>query len=179
MFHFNYNSNYDPKNAARDCLFKIIPVIDHLTRKCKGVYTPDKYVAIDEELVLWKGRLGFKQYISNKRVRFRIKMFSLCKVTGYLGNRKGSRKDGKDTTETLEGQALVKEVEKNGVLVPRLMSGLYGNRYHLYVDNLYTSERLFKYLAENGTVVCGTAMGNSIKAPPSLKAELVHIIYIL
>ena len=69
LLHCNYNSNYDPKNSARDCLFKIIPVIDHVTRKCKGVYTPDKHVAIDEELVLWMSRLGFKQYISTLRQR--------------------------------------------------------------------------------------------------------------
>ena len=34
-----------------------------------------------------KGRLGFKQYIPNKRARFGIKMFSLCEVSGYLWNR--------------------------------------------------------------------------------------------
>ena len=33
-----------------------------------------------------KGRLGFKQYIPNKRARFGIKMFSLCEVSGYLCN---------------------------------------------------------------------------------------------
>ena len=34
-----------------------------------------------------KERLGFKQYISNKRLQFGIKMFSLCEVrSGYLWN---------------------------------------------------------------------------------------------
>ena len=51
------------------------------------------------------------------------------------------------------------------------MSDLYGNGYHLYVDNWYTSERLFKYLSENGTVDCGAATGNRLKVPQSLKEE--------
>ena len=51
------------------------------------------------------------------------------------------------------------------------MTDLYGNGYHLYVDNWYTSERLFKHLSENGTVACGTAIGNRLKVPQSLKEE--------
>ena len=108
FFHFNDSSNYDSKDPCRDRLFKICPVVDYLTRKSKSVYTPGKHVAIDEELLLWKSRLRFKQYIPNKRVRFGIKMFSLCDVICYLWN---SFVDiGKDATETLEEQALVKEL---------------------------------------------------------------------
>ena len=81
FFHFNDNSNYNPHNPNQDRLSKIRPVLDYLMDKFKSVYTPDKHIAIDEELLLWKGRLGFKQYIPNKRARFRIKMFSVCEVS--------------------------------------------------------------------------------------------------
>ena len=77
-----YNAN-DPN---RDRIYKVHPKIEYLVNKFKSVYTPDKEVSIDEELLLWKGRLGFKQYISNKRSCFGIKMFSLCEVSGYLWN---------------------------------------------------------------------------------------------
>ena len=86
FFHFNDNSNYNPQDPNRDCLFKIHRVLDYLMDKFKSVYTPDKHIAIDEELLLWKRRLGFKQYIPNKRACFRIKMFSVCEVSGYLWN---------------------------------------------------------------------------------------------
>ena len=46
------------------------------------MYIPNKHVAIDEKLLFLKGRLGFWQYILNKRTWFEIKMFSLCGVTG-------------------------------------------------------------------------------------------------
>ena len=119
--------------------------------KFNSMYTLDKHIAIDEELLLWKGRLGFKQYIPNKRARFGIKIFSVCEVSVYLWN--SFVYVGKNANETLEEQAFVKELGKSGAVVPKLMSDLYGNGYHLYVDNWYTSERLFKHLSENGTVV--------------------------
>lgn len=74
------------------------------------MYIPNKHVAIDEELLFLKGRLGFWQYILNKRTWFEIKMFSLCGVTGYLCN--SFVYVGKDATETPEKQALVKNLEK-------------------------------------------------------------------
>ena len=61
-------------------LNKIRPVVEDLVNKFKTVYEPEKHVSIDEELLLWKGHLSFKQYAPNKRVRFGIKMFSLCEV---------------------------------------------------------------------------------------------------
>ena len=62
----------------------------------------------------------------------------------------------------------------SGVAVSRLMSDLYSNEHHVYVDNSCTSERLFKHLAENGTVAFDITMGNCIKTSPSLKTELLQ-----
>ena len=74
------------------------------------MYIPNKHVAIDEKLLFLKGRLGFWQYILNKRTWFEIKMFSLRGVTGYLCN--SFVYVGKDATETPAKQALVKNLEK-------------------------------------------------------------------
>ena len=37
---------------------------------------------MDERLVLLKGRLSFKQYISSKKARFGIKWYQLCTQNG-------------------------------------------------------------------------------------------------
>ena len=118
FFHFNDNSNYSPQDPNRDRLFKIHPVLDYLMDKFNSVYTPDKHIAIDEELLLWKGRLGFKQYIPNKRARFGIKMFSVCEVSGYLWN--SFVYVGKNANETLEEQAFVKELGRAVLLFQNL-----------------------------------------------------------
>ena len=79
FIHFNDNSRYDVNNPNRDKLFKIRPVVTYFVTKFQTVYSPDREVSIDEELLLWKGRLGFKQYIPNKRSR-------LWEGSGYLWN---------------------------------------------------------------------------------------------
>ena len=118
FFHFNDNSNYSPQDPNRDRLFKIHPVLDYLMDKFNSVYTPDKHIAIDEELLLWKRRLGFKQYIRNKRARFGIKMFSVCEVSGYLWN--SFVYVGKNANETLAEQAFVKELGRAVLLFQNL-----------------------------------------------------------
>ena len=70
-----------------------------------------------------------------------------------------------------EEQAIVKELGKSGALVLKLMSELYGKGHHLHLDNRYTSERIFAYLEQNGTVASGTAMGNRLKVPNLLKTK--------
>ena len=51
------------------------------------------------------------------------------------------------------------------------MSSLYNQGYHLYKDNWYTSEKLFRHLESEATVACGTPMGHRLKIPESLKEE--------
>ena len=42
---------------------KIQPVWDYCNEKFQSIYTPRKYILIDESLLLWKGRLSWKQSI--------------------------------------------------------------------------------------------------------------------
>ncbi|XP_042878520.1 piggyBac transposable element-derived protein 4-like [Penaeus japonicus] len=66
---------YVKKNEPRA---RIEPFLSLLREKCKVVISPGKHMATNEALVLWKGRLGFCQYIKSKRARFGIKVFVLC-----------------------------------------------------------------------------------------------------
>ena len=55
-----------------------------IKHRCCRVYSPGKCLSTDESLVLFKGRLSFKQYISSKRARFGIKLYQLCTSNGIL-----------------------------------------------------------------------------------------------
>ena len=123
FLHFADNSQYNVNYPDRDRLFKVRPIVDFLVSKFKMVYTPEVNVSIDEELLLWKGRLGFKQYIPNKRSRFGIKMFSLCEVSGYLWN--SFVYLGKEANVPAEEAEYVKQLGKSGAVVPKLMSNIY------------------------------------------------------
>jgi len=73
MLHFvNNNENSSGK------LFKVLPIIRHMQEKFQQFFEPFQKLCIDESLLLWKGRLSFKQYIPSKRHRFDVKLFILC-----------------------------------------------------------------------------------------------------
>ncbi|UYV68901.1 hypothetical protein LAZ67_6001555 [Cordylochernes scorpioides] len=81
VLHFSDNKTQIPGYK----LHKLKPVVDHVKSAYKYAFKPFQDVCIDESLVLFKGRLGFKQYIPSKRKRFGIKLFVLCDVeTKYI-----------------------------------------------------------------------------------------------
>ena len=98
-------------------------------------------------------------------------MFSLCEVSGYLWN--SFVYLGKEANIPADEAEYGKQLGKCGAVVPKLMYDFYGEGYKLYVDNWYTSEKLFRHLEENRTVACGTAMGYRLKAPKSMTARTI------
>jgi len=81
MVHFTDPLSEDPLNSLR----KLDTFMNSLREKFIANYTPTKFVAVDEYLSLWKGRLSFKIYFPNKRERYGVKIYMLCESsTGYL-----------------------------------------------------------------------------------------------
>ena len=78
FLHFADNSQYNPGDPDRDKLYKLRQIITMIKDRCGKVYSPGKNLSMDESLVLFKGRLSFKQYINTKRARFGIKLYQLC-----------------------------------------------------------------------------------------------------
>ena len=82
FFHFNNNSSYNPTDENCDCLHKVQPLIETLRQRCRKVYYPGQNLSVDESLVLFKGRLHFKQFIRTKRACFGIKLYELRTSSG-------------------------------------------------------------------------------------------------
>ena len=61
-------------NPAYDKLFKVRPLLDRLANTFREEYRPSKFVSIDEGMVKYKGRLGFKQYMPVRPVKRGIKV---------------------------------------------------------------------------------------------------------
>lgn len=76
FLHFHDNDAFDVENIDR--LHKVRPLINLLRERFRKVYNPGKELSVDESLVLYKGRLKFKQFIRTKRARFGIKLYELC-----------------------------------------------------------------------------------------------------
>ena len=96
-------------------------------------------------------------------------MFSLCELSGYLW--KSFVYLGKEVIMSNEEQGYIKKLGKGGAVIPKLIADLYEKGYHLYLDNWFTKENLFRHLEENGTAACGTAMGHRLTVPKSMKEK--------
>ena len=166
FIHFCDNENISLKDFK---IAKIKEVFDYVEEKFSMLYTPERDICIDESLMLWKGRLSWKQYIRTKRSRFGIKSFSLCESSsGYVWS--SCLYSGKELTEKLSLKYSDKYhyVATNVVLY--LMKNLLGKGYCLYLDNWYTSVELVRCLTANQTDVIGTLRMNRRGLPKELSS---------
>lgn len=161
MLHFN---NPIQRNT-NSRLEKIELIINHARQKYKSLLTPYRNLCVDESIVPFKGRLSIKQYLPKKRNRFGIKLFVLCDVTTgiiidfivYCGA----------TSEITDPANL----GVGGAVVVTLIKDFFESYRHLYVDNWFTSPKLFKYLYENKIYACGTVRP-SRTGMPSMSQKL-------
>src|SRR5687768_7856401 len=81
--HFANNK----QQPANNWMYKVQNILDNLLRKFEKYLNPHQNLCVDKSLLLFKGRLKFKQYVPSKRSRFGIKTFVLCDCsTGYILN---------------------------------------------------------------------------------------------
>lgn len=173
FLHFADNSTSpDPTNPDRDRLYKIRSIIDHLFEKFQTVYDVSQKVSVDESLLLWKGRLLFRQYLPLKRSRYGIKLYKLCEsTTGYTY--RFQVYVGKDTSFELPVGVPAPAVTLSATekIVWFLMLPLLNKGHHLYCDNFYTSVSLFENLLQNQTAACGTVRCNRKDMPKALVSK--------
>ncbi|GFR15296.1 DDE_Tnp_1_7 domain-containing protein [Trichonephila clavata] len=65
----------DNKGSPEGCenrLYKVMPVLESITKKFKELYIPNKEISIDEGMMAWKGRLIFKIYMPDKLDKYGI-----------------------------------------------------------------------------------------------------------
>jgi len=133
-FHFSQNPTDQSENIPTDRLFKIRPLINYFNTKMNNIYYPSKELSLDESIVLWRGRLIFRQYIQNKCHKYGVKLYmhtepnsliiKFAVYTGILDDQGG------------KGHA--------ANIVLHLVSEKLNNGHSIYMDNFYNSI----YLAE-------------------------------
>ncbi|KAM7306084.1 piggyBac transposable element-derived protein 4-like [Ixodes scapularis] len=131
---------------ARQKLRKIWPVLSLMKERFKASYMPEENISIDESLMLYKGRLSWKQFLPLKRSRFGVKFYVLCEAaSGYIWD--VVIYTGKGTDVDDQASAMGTKV------VMRLMEPLLDQGYCLTVDNFYTSPELVEKLLSRKTDV--------------------------
>ncbi|XP_018564371.1 piggyBac transposable element-derived protein 4-like [Anoplophora glabripennis] len=145
--HFNNN---DGLLESDDRLYRIRPLLDMINARFMTVMTPGRDVVIDESMVPWRGRLGMRQYIKNKRHKYGVKLYKLCTVTGFTYNVRVYC--GKEDS--------IGNKDHSHKVVLKLMSGLLDSGRTLYADNFYSGIPLVKELLDRQSLYCGTLRKN-------------------
>lgn len=144
MLHFNNN-----EEITDDRLHKLGPLINKLRKNFQQQMIPSEYVCIDETLVPFRGRLRYRQYISNKRHKFGIKLFKLCLKEGYTYD-----------FQVYCGKSSQTNVGLPSKVVLDLMDNLLDKGRTLCADNYYTSVTLANELLKRKTHLIGTLRSN-------------------
>ena len=162
FLHFSDNDMCDVSDPDRDRLHKIRPFLDMLKANCASVFSPGTDLCVDESLVLFKGRVAFKQYIRTKRARFGIKLFELCTSSGILLDFLVYHGKMRDELVDVPGFLFSEKVPVT------LMSRYLDKGHRLFLDNYYTSPVLAQYLLDHGTKLVGTVRATRRNFPAEL-----------
>ncbi|KAL7637887.1 UNVERIFIED_CONTAM: hypothetical protein RMT77_011499 [Armadillidium vulgare] len=151
----------DFSNEAERRLRKLNPLLRMLDEAIEKKYYPSQNLSLDESLLLWKGRLIFRQYIKSKRSRFGIKIFKLVDSNGVTVKTKiyTGKMEEKD------------EFSKTETIVVNMMQDFLEKCHHLYTDNFYTTPKLYQYLKDHKTSATGTVRNNRKGMPKDFKTE--------
>lgn len=84
FLHLKNNATFDPMTHPHPHINKIYEVSSNLW-KISSHLCSWKKLAVDESLIPYKVRLGYKQHISMKRARFGVNLFKKCEsLSGYI-----------------------------------------------------------------------------------------------
>ncbi|GBN07079.1 PiggyBac transposable element-derived protein 4 [Araneus ventricosus] len=168
-FHFVNNENFDPSTHPCTKLWKIYDVIEHIRKKFCEIVSPEEQLTVDESLMLYKGRLSWKQYIPLKRSRFGIKFFMLCEAfSGYICD---------FLLYTGKGISLLPEYSsypQSTAVVLHLLHRFLNRGFCVTVDNYYMSPSLADILVQKKTDIYGTLCSNRKDLPPGFAKEKVE-----
>lgn len=130
---------------------------------CKKRLIPEDNVTIDEQLLGYRGRTKFIQYMPSKPSKYGIKIFWMCEsASGYAidGLIYVGRQPGEDRHKNL-GLDIVK----------KLVLSIHNSGINLTIDNFFTSVPLAIYLLDKNITTLGTLRQNKRDIPVELKAS--------
>lgn len=144
---------------AQNRMHKIDQVLKPILENANKVYSPGKFLSLDEAMVLFRGRLIFRQYIKSKAHKYGIKLYELCTPDGFILN-----------IIIYGGKGTVQDDEKGHTynVVMKLMKDFLKKGHTVFLDNFYTSVVLAESLLQEQTSMCGTLRSDRTGNPKAV-----------
>lgn len=126
------------ERKLQDKLAAIRDIWNMFVFNCRNAFEPYEHITVDEQLVPFRGKCPFKQYIKSKPGRYGIKIWVaadvkttyLCNIQVYTGKAPGG------VTEKNQGFRVVSD----------LVKPYHGSWQGITMDNFFTSVPLANYL---------------------------------
>uniref|UniRef100_A0A8C4PWH1 PiggyBac transposable element-derived protein domain-containing protein n=1 Tax=Eptatretus burgeri TaxID=7764 RepID=A0A8C4PWH1_EPTBU len=144
-----------------DCMAAFRHIWDLFLENCRKRFVPHECVMVDEQLVPFRGRCKFIQYVPSKPAKYGIKIFWLCdSKTSYA-------LDGIAYMGKRPGQDAQRNLGLN--IVQQLSSTLRNTGRNIITDSFFTSVPLAKALLEKRLTLVGMLRQNSPDIPALMK----------
>lgn len=165
--HIRFDNKTTREERQRhDKLAPIREVFDAFNSNLSKYFSLSEYTTVDEMLVAFRGRCGFRVYMPNKPNRYGIKIYSLVdskmsytiKLEIYVGQ---------------QPQGPFRVPTDNVSLLSRLCQPISGSRRNVTMDNFFTSMAVAKALSTDHKL---TILGTIRKNRRELPLEFTHPI---
>ena len=74
-FHANDRTQYNRNDPNHDKIFLVRPIFTIVADKCLEAYLPHKECSVDEAMIAFRGRLGFRKHMPAKPTKYGIKVW--------------------------------------------------------------------------------------------------------
>nr|XP_020473182.1 LOW QUALITY PROTEIN: piggyBac transposable element-derived protein 4-like [Monopterus albus] len=155
-----------PRRSSEDKLAAFRQVWDMWTQQLLMSFNPDRDICVDEQLVPFRGRCKFRQYMPKKPAKYGLKIWVTCDAkTSYTWKLQVFTGKTASTPEINQGKQVVLE----------LTEGLQGHT--VTCDNFFTSFGLAEELLKKKLSLVGTIQRNKPELPLQLlqtKGRAMH-----
>ncbi|KAL4466164.1 hypothetical protein ABPG72_011042 [Tetrahymena utriculariae] len=167
--HLHLADNEDPKIRS-DPIGKVRKYMDYLNENFKKYYYPGEFLAIDEGMIPFNGKVAFKVYNPDKPDKFGIKEYVCCDSQNaytlesqlYYGNH-----ENEEFPEVT--------LSKTNEVVLNLLKDYEGKFHKVVMDNYYNSPTLFYLMKQKSFGALGTMRIGRLKLPPNLLSQIMEV----
>jgi len=149
------NASERRHKRSSDKLAPIRELFDKWNSHLQDAYVPNWSMTVDEQLVAFRGKCPFRQYMMSKPAKYGIKFWAICdSVTSYAWK-----------LEVYTGKKDIRESNQGENVVKRLTKEIEKSGRNITCDNFFTSYALAMHLISRNLSLVGTIRKNKPELP--------------